>query len=239
MAFYRRLRCTIVTFSLLLLAASTAFALETEKLKFLANVTEQYAEGESAYELTASLDAVWGTEQDDARWEIMLNSDYDRSIEGEDEYDRLKTAFRYLFKQPDKKWSPLVAVTTDGDHDLEQVSTLVALGWRRHFDGGFLELTGGASKDVRTAEEWLGDIGATIQLQQDFGRFTWTVNPEVNYGVLGELRYRDNRALYSLSSGLEYEISDGVGLAYKLKLNNTQDDDRRHQFLGFSYSYAN
>jgi hypothetical protein len=78
-----------------------------------------------------------------------------------------------------------------------------------------------------------------IQLQQDFGRFTWTVNPEVNYGVLGELRYRDNRALYSLSSGLEYEIADGVGLAYKLKLNNTQDDDRRHQFLGFSYSYAN
>ncbi|MFW6438080.1 MAG: hypothetical protein ACOCZ7_03605, partial [Armatimonadota bacterium] len=74
-------------------------------------------------------------------------------------------------------------------------------------------------------------------IEKEFGRFTWTVNPEVNYGVLGEVRLRDDRMQYSLSSGLAYEISDGLGIAYELDLDNSQQDDRRHQMLGFSYLY--
>jgi hypothetical protein len=230
----------LIAVAALAIAASAACAIETEKLKFIANLTEDKVGGESEYDFAASLDGVWGSREDDSRWEISLNSDYDRSISGEDEYDRLKTWFRYMLKErPVGKWNPLVAVSTDGDHDLDQVKTLVALGWRKHFDGGFLELTGGASKDIRTAESWMGDVGALVQLEEDFGRFTWTVNPEVNYGVLGEVRFRDNRTLYSFSSGLEYQLSDGMGIAYRLQLNNTQQEDRRHQFVGFSYSYAN
>lgn len=225
---------------LMVLGANAACALQTEKLKFIANLTEDRVGGESEYDFAASLDAVWGTEHEDSRWEITLNSDFDRSISSEDEYDRLNTWFRYLFKEREvEKWNPLIAISTDGDHDLNQVKTLVALGWRKHFDSGFVELTGGASKDIRTGETWMGDVGALVKLEQEFGRFTWTVNPEVNYGVLGEVRFRDNRTLYSFSSGLSYEIADGVGLAYRLQLNNTQQEDRRHQFLGFSYSYAN
>ncbi len=236
----RRITRTLVVALLTLLGTHAAFALATEKLKVIANLTEDQVGGESEYDFAASLDAVWGTEEENARWEITLNSDYDRSITDKDEYDRLNTWFRYLFKErADTKWNPLIAVSTDGDHDLNQVKTLVALGWRKHFDGGYLEFTGGASKDIRTAEDWMGDVGALVRLEQDFGRFTWTVNPELNYGVLGEVRVRDNRTLYSLSSGLAYEIADGVGLAYRLQLNNTQQEDRRHQFLGFSYSYAN
>ncbi len=222
-----------------LLSAGTVCALETEKLDFVANFTEDQVAGESEYDFAASLDARWGTDNEKSRWEITAASDYDRSISGEDEYDRLKTWFRYLFKQRARgDWNPLIAISTDGDHDLNQVKTLVALGWRKHFDSGYVELSGGASKDIRTAENWMGDVGALIQLEKDFGRLTWTVNPEVNYGLLGEVRLRDNRMLYSFSSGLNYEIADGVGLAYRLKLNNTQEEDRRHQFLGFSYSYA-
>ena len=224
----------------LIVGTTVAQALETEKLKFIANLTEDQVGGESEYDFAASLDGVWGSREDESRWEITVNSDYDRSISGEDEYDHLKTWFRYMLKErPADKWSPLIAVSSDGDHDLDQVKTLVALGWRKHFNGGYVELTGGASKDVQTADDWMGDIGALVQVEKDFGRFTWTVNPEVNYGLLGEVRFRDNRTLYSFSSGLAYEISDGVGLGYRLQLNNTQQEDRRHQFLGFSYSYAN
>lgn len=222
------------------LAASTAFGLETEKLNFVANLTEDQVGEESEYDFAASLDGVWGSAEDDSRWEITLNSDYDRSISGEDEYDRLNTWFRYMLKEEEQsKWNPLVAVSTDGDHDLDQVKTLVALGWRKSLDDGYLELTGGASKDIQTAESWMGDVGALVRLEKDFGRFTWTVNPEVNYGLLGEVRLRDDRMLYSFGSGLEYQLSDGMGIAYRLELNNTQQEDRRHQFLGFSYSYAN
>jgi hypothetical protein len=234
-----RLIATTLAGLALMLMVDRAWALETEKLQLVANITEEHVGGESEYDLAASLDAVWGTAREDMRWEITVASDYDRSLTDEDDYDRLKTWFRYLFKdRPDTKWNPLIAVSTDGDHDLDQVKTLVALGWRKHFDWGYLEFTGGASKDVRTAEEWMGDVGALVQLERDFGRFTWTVNPEVNYGVLGEVRLRDDRMLYSLSSGLKYEIADGVGLAYRLQLHNTQEEDRRHQFLGFSYSYT-
>lgn len=241
MRLHRRTTKTVFMVALVLVVgASVACALETEKLKFVANLTEDRVGDESEYDFAAALDGQWGSAEDDSRWEITVNSDYDRSISGEDEYDRLKTWFRYMLKeQVNNKWNPLIAVSTDGDHDLDQVKTLVALGWRKHFDGGYLELTGGASKDIQTADSWMGDVGALVQIEKDFGRFTWTVNPEVNYGVLGEVRFRDNRTLYSFSSGLNYELSDGMGLAYRLQLNNTQQEDRRHQFLGFSYSYAN
>jgi hypothetical protein len=241
MRLHRPIAITLLTGLLGLLAVpNVAWALETEKLKFVANLSEDRVGDDSGYDFAAALDAVWAADNQDARWEVTLNSDYDRSISNGEDYDRVKTWFRYLLKErPRNKWNPLIAVSTDGDHGLDQVKTLVALGWRKHFDGGYLEFTGGGSKDIRTADDWKADVGALVQIEKDFGRFTWTVNPEVNYGVLGEVRLRDERMLYSLRSGLAYEIADGVGLTYKLQLDNTQQDDRRHQMLGFSYSYAN
>ena len=216
----------------------TAFALETEKLNFIANLSEKRVAGSSEYDFTASLSGVWARDLERSRWELTLMSDYDRALTADEEYDRLKTWFRYLMAERAKtQWNPLIAVSTEGDHGLDQVHTLVALGVRRHFNGGFVEFTGGASKDLRTAENWMGDVGALISLQQDYGRFTWTVNPEVNYGLLGEVRFRDNRTIYAFSSALKYHVSDGMGIAYRLQLNNSQGDDRRHQFLGVSYSY--
>lgn len=219
-------------------AAPPLFALETERLNFIANLSEKHVAGESEYDFSASLHGIWAQDMDRSRWEFTLMSDYDRALTAEEEYDRMKTWFRYIMTEREKtQWNPLIAVSTDGDHGLDQVHTLVALGMRRHFDGGFVEITGGASKDIRTAENWMGDVGALVSLQQDFGRFTWTVNPELNYGLLGELRVRDNRTIYTFSSGLKYHVSQGMGIAYRLQLNNTKGDDRRHQFLGISYSY--
>lgn len=219
-------------------SAVTAMALDTERLDFTANLNEKRVAGESEYDFKASLHGVWARDLERSRWEITAMSDYDRALTAEEEYDRLKTWFRYLLTEREKtQWNPLVSVSTEGDHSLDQVHTLVAIGMRRHFDGGFVEITGGASKDIRTGDDWMGDIGALVSLRQDFGRFTWTVNPELNYGLLGEVRFRDNRTLYTFSSGLRYNITDDLGIAYRLQLNNSQGDDRRHQFLGVSYSY--
>jgi len=224
--------------AIVLALAPSAGAFRTEKLNFVANVSEDRVEGESEFDFAAAIDGVWAENMDRSRLELTITSDYDQSLSGEDEYDRLKTWVRYLIQQrPKDQWNPLIAVSTEGDHDLNQVQTLLAFGYRRHFGEGFVEITGGASKDVRTAEDWTGDIGALVSLERNSGRFTWTVNPELSYGMLGEVRYRDNRTLYSLSSGLSYRVTGGVGLSYRLQLNNTQGDDRRHQFLGISYGY--
>lgn len=236
----RRGRTTLgVLCAAAVLCSLPAAAIETEKINFLANVAEDRVAGESEYDFSAALDAVWAEQMERARWEFTLSSDYDRSMSGEDEYDRLKTWVRYLIQQrPRDQWNPLIAISTEGDHDLDKVNTLVAAGFRRYFGGGFIEITGGASKDIQTGDDWVGDIGALVSIEEEFGRFTWTVNPEVNYGLLGEVRFRENRTLYTFSSGLKYRLSNGLGIAYRLQLNNTQGDDRRHQFLGVSYGYT-
>ena len=194
--------------------------------------------GESEYDFTAALNGVWADEWERARLELTLVSDYDRSLTGEEEYDRLKTWVRYLFREhPQEEWNPLIAVSTEGDHDFDQIRTLIALGLRKHFGDGFIEFTGGASKDLNTGDDWVGDVGALVQFERHWDRLTWTVTPQVNYGLLGEVRFRENRTLYSFTSGLSYRLSGRLGIAYRLQLNNTQGDDRRHQFLGISYSY--
>ena len=209
-----------------------------ERLGVVANVTEEHVGGESEYDFAAALDGVWADQWEGARLELTIDSDFDRSLTEQDEYDRLKTWVRYLFRErPADEWNPLIAVSTEGDHDFDQVQTLVAVGLRRHFGDGFVEVTGGASKDLSTGDDWVGDVGALVQFERTWERLTWTLNPEVNYGLLGELRFRENRALYSLSSGLSYRLTGDLGIAYRLELNNTLGDDRRHQFLGISYNF--
>lgn len=235
----RRVTSLIANLVLVAVCAAGAWAVQTEKLNVVANLTEERVQNESEYDLSTSVEGVWAQQETGVRWEFTLNSDYDRSLTAEDEYDRLKMWLRYLIQQRAKtEWNPLIMVSTEGDHDFDKVNTLVAGGYRKYFDWGFVELTGGASKDIQTGDDWVGDVGGLVQVEKGFGRFTWTVNPEVSYGLLGEVRFRENRTIYSLSTGLSYDIGRGLGAAYRLRLNNSKGDDRRHQFLGVSYSYA-
>ncbi|MGC9319349.1 MAG: hypothetical protein ACP5KN_15055 [Armatimonadota bacterium] len=235
----RRVTSLIANLVLVAVCAAGAWAVQTEKLNVVANLTEERVQNESEYDLSTSVEGVWAQQETGVRWEFTLNSDYDRSLTAEDEYDRLKMWLRYLIQQRAKtEWNPLIMVSTEGDHDFDKVNTLVAAGYRKYFDWGFVELTGGASKDIQTGDDWVGDVGGLVQVEKGFGRFTWTVNPEVSYGLLGEVRFRENRTIYSLSTGLSYDIGRGLGAAYRLRLNNSKGDDRRHQFLGVSYSYA-
>ncbi len=222
-----------------LVGARVAWAeLRVERLGLVANVTEEHVGGESEYDFAVALDGVWASEWEGARLELTIDSDYDHSLTEQDEYDRLKTWVRYLFRdRPADRWNPLVVVSTEGDHDFDQVQTLIAGGLRRHFGEGFVEVTCGASKDLTTGDDWVGDVGALVQFEKSWERLTWTINPEVNYGLLGELRFRENRMLYSLSSGLSYRLTGDLGIAYRLELNNARGDDRRHQFLGISYNF--
>ncbi len=237
---HRILTVTVLCLAVITLAAVPAAwgEWETERLDIAANLTEDYRNGESEYDWATSVDSVIAREHGTQRWEFTVASDYNRSISGEAKLDRLKTWSRYLMlKRPKERWNPLISISTDGDHAFHRVQTLVALGVRKHWKDGFIEVSGGVSKDIKNSEdEWVGDVGALVQYERRWGRFTWTLSPQGNLGVLGEVRYRPNRLLYTLDTGLVYDVGRHMGVAYKVQLNNSGGDDQRHQFLGLSYS---
>ena len=201
-------------------------------------LTEEHVGGQSSSDIALALDAIVSRPVGGGQFEFTVDSDYDRAFEGGDEdFDRLKTWMRYLLDtNPDKKWVPLIVVSTEGDHGLDVVQTLAAFGWRKYMRHGFVELTAGASKDVQAAEPWVGDVGVLFNMERRWNRFTWDVRPSASMGVLGETHLRDEELLYSLSTGLNYEVGGNLGVAYRIQFNNTQGEDQRHQFLGISYS---
>ena len=237
---YRALTVTVLCLTVIMVAGVSAAwgEWETERLDIAANITEDYRDGESEHDWALALDSVIARERGTHRWEFTADSDYNRSISGEAELNRLKTWTRYLLqKRPKERWNPLIAASTEGDHAFHRLHTLVALGVRKHWKDGFIEVSGGTSKDLKSSEdEWVGDLGALVQYERRWGRLTWTLSPQGNLGVLGEVRYRPDRLLYTLDTGLVYDIGRHMGISYKIQLNNSAGDDQRHQFLGVSYS---
>jgi len=210
----------------------------TDKFTLALTLTEEHVGGHSSSDIATALDAIVSRPMGKGRLEFTVDSDFDRAFEGGDEdFDRLKTWSRFLLDvNPDKKWVPVIVISTEGDHGLDVVQTLAAFGWRNYMRRGFVELTAGASKDLQAADPWVGDVGMLVDMQQRWNRLTWEVRPSASMGVLGETHLRGDRILYSLSTGLNYEVGDNLGVAYNIQFNNTQGEDQRHQFLGISYS---
>ena len=105
---------------------------------------------------------------------------------------------------------------------------------RRESSHGFIELTGGVSKDVRSAESWAGDVGVLLQDQRHWGRLGLTVNPEASYAVLGEFRV-SKKTRYALDVNLDYGLSGKLGLTYRIHHNNFTGSSQRRQYLGLAY----
>ncbi len=210
----------------------------TDKFAVALTLTEEHVGGQSSSDIAVALDAIVSRPMGSGQFEFTVDSDYDRAFESaEEDFDRLKTWMRYLLDtNPDKKWVPLIVVSTEGDHGLDVVQTVAAFGWRNYMRHGFLELTAGASKDVQAAEPWVGDVGLLFDMERRWNRFTWDIRPSASMGVLGETHLRGEELLYSLSTGLNYKVGDNLGVAYRVQFNNTQGEDQRHQFLGISYS---
>ena len=229
-----------VTLALICVIPAAVYASDwsTDKLAVALTLTEEHVGGQSSSDLAFALDAVVSRPTGSGQFEFTVDSDFDRAFEGgDDDFDRLKTWMRYLLDtSPDKKWVPLIVISTEGDHGLDVVQTVAAFGWRKHMRHGFVELTAGASKDVQAAEPWVGDVGALVSMEQRWDRFTWDIRPSASMGVLGETHLRGDRLLYSLSTGLNYKVGGNLGVAYRIQFNNTQGEDQRHQFLGVSYS---
>lgn len=208
-----------------------------DKFQVGLSITENKSEGDSLRDFSWNFDGLWTRHGRGKLFSITIDSDYSKATRGGARLDRLKTWLRRIYQnRPPERWNPVITVTTEGDHDLGTVLTLVAGGMRKEFARGFVELTGGASKDVRTSEGWAGDIGALFQYRQAWGRVGLTVNPETSYAALGEFRLRKDRLRYTFDVSLDYSLAEKLSVTYRVHRNNSTGISQRRQYLGLTYT---
>ncbi len=228
----------IVAASLASLIASTAYARDwtQDQFEVTASITENEAKGETSRDYSWGFDGLWTRHGDNEAFSITVDSDYSKVTGGSSsKLDRLKTWFRQIYQNRlATEWNPVITVSTEGNHDFDTLLTLVAGGMRRESRHGFLELTAGASKDVRSAESWAGDIGVLFQHRRNWGRLALTVKPEASYAVLGEFRL-SKKSRYTLDVALDYSLGENLGLTYRILRNNFTGDSQRRQYLGLTY----
>jgi len=207
-----------------------------DQFEISASIAESAGEGRTSRDYSWSFDGVWPRHKQDRLFSITVDSDYSKLSGGGAKVDRLKTWLRRIYQnKPATEWNPVITLSTEGDHGLDTVLTLLAGGMRREFEWGFLEITGGGSKDIRTNESWAADVGALFSYHQDWKRLRMTVTPQTNYGVLGEFRLRKQRLRYSFDVNLDYHLSGRLGLTYRIHGNNFEDASQRRQYLGLTY----
>ena len=223
----------------LLVSASVAWGWDwtQDKFEIGLSIAENKGEGATARDYSWTFDGLWTRHAPGKPFSITVDSDYSKGQSGSSKLDRFKTWFRQIYqKRPATEWNPVVTLSTEGDHSFDTVLTLIAGGMRKESARGFLELTGGASKDVRSAEGWAADVGALYQYERKWGRLGLTVNPETSYGVLGEFRIRKERLRYTFDVSLDYSLGQKLGAVYRVHRNNFSGTSQRHQYLGLIYS---
>ncbi len=225
----------IIAAALCIGVVSGAEAVDTDRLKLSLSITNESGKSGSSSNYSWAGDGMWSLRDDYRRLSLQTQSRYSRS-DDDRKYDQLKTWWRYTWHNvPATKWHPVVLVSTDGDHGFDRLLTLGAFGYRKNYGPGDIEFTLGASKDIRTADTWTGDVGFFFDYAAKTGKLSVGVHPHGDYGVLGEMRFRDNRFRYTIDSDLNYDIGDRLRASYRLSWSNTTKDSNRLHFLGITY----
>ncbi len=233
-----RVGLLIAMAGLCLLAASPTIAADwtQDQFEVSASISENEGAGGSSRDYSWSFDGLWARHRQDRLFSITVDSDYSRQDTAGTKVDRLKTWFRHIYQdRPATEWNPVITLSTEGDHGFDSVLTLLAGGVRREFPRGFVELTGGGSKDVRSSEGWAADVGVLFHYHRSWKRLGLTVNPETSYGMLGEFRVRKERLRYTFDVSLDYTLTGKLGITYRLHRNNFTGSSQRRQYLGLTY----
>lgn len=210
---------------------------EIDNLRVLTSLHEIQSETESQWSFSWNLDGEFRWPAGSKALSLTLDSDYSKGDRAK--LDRLRTAWRWMeagYSQGAPRWYPVYLLQTEGDHGANSLHLLNAFGFRLPYRYGFLELTAGLSKDVRTSEEWIGDIGVLLSYERKIGdRWTFRAGPEVDIGALGDVRLRGGRVRYSWDAAVDYQASERLGLGYRLWYGNTVPDSKRTQWLGITF----
>lgn len=231
--------CVLAFIATCLLAPPAGADFETKKLEALLSANETKGGGDSNWTLKWNLKGRWLRPGTHSSFGISVDSDYAKSDASK--VDRLRMGFRLLDKDYGKvtrKWYPVYLIQTEGDHSFDSVHTLGAAGFRQKRRYGFLELTAGASKDIRASEEWVGDVGAEIGYESMLGdRWKFSTGPKGEFGAFGSMRLREDRLRYSWDVSLDYKVSEKLGIGYRLWYGNTVPNSDRTQYIGVKYMW--
>jgi hypothetical protein len=231
-------RAMLLAMLLLMVAAVCQADWDTNRLNILLSATETKGGGDTNTTVSWNLSGNWDRTLWSKILEFSLDSDYSKSENAK--LDRLRTGSRLLDGDYGKKlrhWYPVLLLQTEGNHGMDSINTLFAAGMRQKRRYGYFEATLGVSKDVRTAEPWVGDIGVEFGYERKFGdRWTVKTGPKGEYGAIGSVRLRDDRFRYSWDVNVDYKASDHLGIGYRLWYGNTVPDSDRTQYIGLSYT---
>ncbi len=230
---------TILTLTVLLTTLAAHADLRTQKLSALLSATETKSDDGGAWTVAWNLDGEWLKPGKRKALTITADSDYSRSESKK--LDRLRLGFRWLdgdYGEVLRKWHPVYLVQTEGDHGGDSIHTLVAAGYRQKRRHGFIELTAGFSKDVRSsAQEWVGDIGTQFGYERELGKWKISTGPKGEMGAIGDVRLRGDRLRWSWDAAVDYRATEALGLGYRLWYGNTVPNARRTQWIGLTYTH--
>lgn len=220
----------------LLQPAAWAGKVTTTMLQVLISANETRGASGSAWTYAESLDGQWAWQGKHTGLEFTVDSDYSRSDTAIT--DHLLNSLRWIgARDPNAQgWKPVFLAQTEGDHSFDSAMLLLALGMRRQYRYGFIEFTGGSSRNIGFEDSWVGDVGLAFSYERTFAkRWKLHTGPKAQYGTMGELRLRDDRLRYSWDLNLDYQIAKACSLGYRLWTGNTAGDTERTQWIGLNF----
>lgn len=219
--------------TLLLLACVAAWPADLKRLDITLGIRETQSGDSHSSSYNWSLDALVEQPTDDWLYSLTVDSDY---TGGDTELDLLRTWWRVM-PAKQREWTPVFLISTEGDHSCERMMTLGALGVRHPLPGGFLEFTAGFSKDVRTADDWEGDLGLLIDIREEWGRFSAGIKPQGKLYSTDQVRFRDGEFRYSVDFNASYRLDEHMGIGYHLLRSNLTGTTQSDQFVGITYRH--
>ena len=164
---------------------------------------------------------------------LTVDSDY---TGGDTSLDVLRTWWRLMpAKQSD--WTPVLIFSSEGDHSLDRLSVLTALGVRHKITGGFVEFSAGVSKDAQTNEDWKADFGILLDYRRKWGKFGVGIKPQGIISTTDELRVRGGEWRYSIDFNTTYALDSHIGIGYRMLRSNLSGVNNVDQFIGLTYRH--
>ena len=226
------MRFVLLVIALILVLSSPTRA-QLKRLDISLGLREIQSSNRSSVNYNWALDGLYEQPLGDFMASLTVDSDY---TGGDVSLDVLRTWWRVMpAKQSD--WSPVLLISTEGNHSLDRLSTLAALGMRRRIPGGFVEFSAGVSKDIRIDEPWKADFGVLLDYRRKWGRLSAGIKPQGILSTIDELRVRNGAWRYSVDFNLNYTLDAHVGIGYRMLRSNLSGVTNGDQFIGLTYHH--
>ena len=194
------------------------------ELKVLVNAAQAGSDWTYAW----SLEGKWEKGGPRVMRQLVVSSSYSNA----GAVDRLVATQRWIGMNA-QGWKPVLLLQYTGRHNATgDPIVLAALGMRRQWSFGFVELTGGVSH--KGADGWLGDAGLSFAVEKKLSS-RWTIHsgPQAQYGTSATMNMRDHDLRFSWDIGMDYMFAHQFGLGYRLWMGS--DAPKRTQWIGITW----